>query len=216
MPMDGAIESHEADSARRELDRIGGFSDGVFAVAITLLVLNIEVPQLVGDERLATALDDLVPDVTAYFIAFAVIGLFWYGHHKTWARLRTTSPRLVRSNLLLLSMIALMPFTTDLMGSYGDQSIAVVLYAANVGLAALADSHLEKVAFEAGMMMPISAGQRREQLVTGRIRSLIFLGSIPIALLSPTVAQLSWLALLSLPWVGGRVRAAADGAAPSQ
>ncbi|HET6831668.1 MAG TPA: TMEM175 family protein [Solirubrobacterales bacterium] len=202
--MDGAAESTDAESGQRELDRVGGFSDGVFAVAITLLVLNIEVPQLSEGEKLTAALDDLVPDVTAYFIAFAVIGLFWYGHHKAWSRLQATSPRLVWSNLVLLSLIALMPFTTDLMGSYGDQSISVVLFAANVGLAALADSHVDKVAFDAGLAAPVSAGQRRAQLLTGRIRSLVFFASIPIAFASPTLAQLSWLALLLLPWVGRR------------
>jgi len=205
--MDGGGASKDAESVQRELDRISGFSDGVFAVAITLLVLNIEVPQLQGDEKLTTALDDLVPDVMAYFIAFAVIGLFWYGHHKTWSRLRATTPRLVWSNLLMLSLIALMPFTTALVGSYGDQSISIALYAANVGLAALADSHVDKVAFEMGLTVPISAGERRAQLVVGRLRSLVFFLSIPIALLSPTLGQLFWLTLLLLPWVGRRLLA---------
>ncbi len=133
-----------------------------------------------------------------------MIGLFWYGHHKAWSRLRATTPRLVWSNLLMLSLIALMPFTTALMGSYNDQSIAIVLYAANVGLAALADSHVDKVAFESGLTAPVSAGQRRAQLVTGRLRALVFFASIPIALISPTLGQLAWLALLLLPWVGRR------------
>jgi uncharacterized membrane protein len=207
--MDGAAASPDADSAQRELDRVGGFSDGVFAVAITLLVLNVEVPRLSEGEKLTTALDGLVPDVTAYFIAFAVIGLFWFGHHKSWSRLRATSPRLVWSNLLMLSLIALMPFTTDLMGSYGDQSISVVLFAANVGLAALADSRVDKVAFDGGLAAT-SAGEQREQLVTGRLRSLVFFASIPIALLSPTAAQLTWLTLLLLPWLGRRLRVAVD------
>lgn len=197
-----ASDTKSSAAERRELDRVGAFSDGVFAVAITLLVLNIEVPQLSDGEKLTTALDDLVPDVTAYFIAFAVIGLFWYGHHKSWSRLRATSPRLVWSNLLLLSLIALMPFTTALMGSYGDQAISVVLFAANVGLAALADSHVDKVAFDAGLAAPVSAGQRRAQLLTGRLRSLVFFASIPIAFVSPTLAQLAWLTLLLLPWAG--------------
>ena len=106
----------------------------------------------------------------------------------------------------MLSLIALMPFTTALMGSYNDQSIAIVLYAANVGLAALADSHVDKVAFESGLTAPVSAGQRRAQLVTGRLRALVFFASIPIALISPTLGQLAWLALLLLPWVGGRLQ----------
>jgi uncharacterized membrane protein len=202
--MEADAGSRDAESAQRELDRVGGFSDGVFAVAITLLVLNIEVPELGDGEKLTTALDDLVPDVRTYFIAFAVIGLFWYGHHKTWSRLRASSGRLVWSNLLLLSLIALMPFTTALMGTYEDQSISVALYAANVGLAALADSHVDKVAFDAGLTVPVGAGQRRAQLLTGRLRSLIFFASIPIAFLAPWLAQLSWLTLLLLPWVGRR------------
>jgi uncharacterized membrane protein len=206
--VDGAVESQDAESAQRELDRVGGFSDGVFAVAITLLVLNIEVPRLDDGEKLTTALDDLIPDVVSYFIAFAVIGLFWYGHHKAWSSLRGTTPRLVWSNLLLLSLIALMPFTTALMGSFNDQSIAIALYAANVGLAGLADSRVDRVAFEAGLTASTGAGLRRAQLLTGRLRALIFFASIPIAFISPTLGQLSWLALLLLPWVGRRAEAA--------
>jgi uncharacterized membrane protein len=213
--MGRGADSRDAESAQRELDRVGGFSDGVFAVAITLLVLNIEVPQLSGEEKLTTALDGLIGDVTSYFIAFTVIGLFWYGHHKAWSRLRATTPRLVWSNLLMLSLIALMPFTTALMGSYGDQSISAILYAANVGLAALADSHVDKVAFEAGLTAPVGRAEQRSQLWTGRLRSLVFFLSIPIALLSPTLAQISWISLLLLPWLDRRSRRpAAQGASP--
>ncbi|MFN8112449.1 MAG: TMEM175 family protein [Solirubrobacterales bacterium] len=205
--MEAGAESKRAESEQRELDRVGAFSDGVFAVAITLLVLNIEVPPVSAD-GLDGALEDLVPDVTAYFIAFAVIGLFWYGHHRAWSSFRRSTPKLVWSNMLLLSLIALMPFTTALMGRFdeaGDE-LAVVLYALNVGLAACADTFVDKVAFDQGIARVVSAGERRAQIVTGWLRPAIFFGSIPVALLiGATVAQLSWLLLLLLPWVGGRV-----------
>ena len=135
---DGGGAEQGAESAHASSTAWAAFSDGVFAVAITLLVLNIEVPRADGDEA-ARPPRRPVPDVTAYFIAFAVIGLFWYGHHQAWSRLQRRRPRLVWSNLLLLSLIALMPFTTALMGGYGDEPISIVIYAANVGLAALAD-----------------------------------------------------------------------------
>ena len=91
-------------SARRELDRVGAFSDGVFAVAITLLVLNIDVPAKsdsgISDEQfLEDTLPDLLSSLQGYFIAFAVIGLFWYGHHVAWSRLERSSVKLVAANM---------------------------------------------------------------------------------------------------------------------
>jgi uncharacterized membrane protein len=210
--MEAGAEGQRAESEQRELDRVGAFSDGVFAVAITLLVLNIEVPS-VADGDLSGALDVLVPDIIAYFIAFAVIGLFWYGHHRAWSSFRRSTPRLVWSNMLLLSLIALMPFTTALMGRYNEagDEIAVILYALNVGLAACADTYVDEVAFGAGIARVVSAGERRAQIVTGWLRPAIFFGSIPIALLiGATVAQLFWLTLLLLPMVGRRVIRATD------
>jgi len=196
-----------SQAAERELDRIRAFSDGVFAVAITLLVLNIEVPDVTGAD-LAHALDDLIPDVQAYFIAFAVIGLFWYGHHRSWSRYRGTTAGLVWANLLLLSLIALMPFTTALMGRYDNEAVAVVLYAINVGVAALADSFVDKVAFDEGLTEPVSAVEHRAQVVTGWLRPAVFFLSIPLAFASVTAAQLFWLTLLLLPWLGSRLAGA--------
>lgn len=206
--MEAGAEAKQADSAQRELDRVGAFSDGVFAVAITLLVLNIGVPT-VSDGELSGALDDLVPDVTTYFIAFAVIGLFWYGHHRAWSRFRRTTQKLVWSNMLLLSLIALMPFTTALMAKYNESGdeISVILYAINVGLAACADSYVDKVAFDEGLVVGMSAAERRAQVVIGWLRPAIFFASIPIALItgSAVAAQLFWLTLLLLHPVGARI-----------
>jgi uncharacterized membrane protein len=79
--------SQPTPSEERELDRVGAFSDGVFAIAITLLVLNIDVPDVAGDD-LGDALADLSGDLVTYGIGFAVMGLFWYAHHKLFARRR--------------------------------------------------------------------------------------------------------------------------------
>ena len=81
-----------AASARSEsrtgFERTVAFSDGVFAIAITLLVLSIDVPRLHGGQRLDHALSGLSDNFVSYFIGFAVIGLFWVGHHYFFDSLR--------------------------------------------------------------------------------------------------------------------------------
>ena len=137
------------ESERRELERVNAFSDGVFAIAITLLVLNVEIPSVPGDE-LASALRALWSDLIAYMIGFAVIGLFWFGHHRLFSRLVRSDGRLVLVNMVLLGLIGVMPFTTGLLGGY-DEPIAVALYAANVGIATLVDGCLHLVARADGL-----------------------------------------------------------------
>lgn len=202
MREEAAAKSQAA--ARRELDRVGAFSDGVFAVAITLLVLNIEVPT-VADDRLGSALDDLLPSLQAYFIAFAVIGAFWYGHHVAWSRFRATTRRLVWANLLLLSLIALMPFTTAVLGEF-DVPLAIAIYAGNVGLAALADSLVDWIAWRDGLTEGVDPEAAKITMTAGWIRTAVFFLSIPLAWLSPLLAQLSWLMLFFTSRLARRIR----------
>ena len=77
---------------RRELDRVAAFSDAVFAITITLLVLNLEVPHVAG-AQLSAAISELSDAFVAYAIGFAVMGLFWYEHHRLFSSLARTSGR---------------------------------------------------------------------------------------------------------------------------
>jgi uncharacterized membrane protein len=182
---------------RRELERVGAFSDGVFAIAITLLVLNIEVPDVPGDE-LGDALSDLSNDLVTYGIGFAVMGVFWYAHHKLFSRMDRSSGRLMLVNLALLALIALMPFTTGVLGRY-DEPEAVALYATNVGVAMLLDGLLEVVAIRDGLFAgPRRRSPRQAMLGQGR-QALVFFVSIPIAYaISSSAAKWFWLVLIPL------------------
>src|ERR1700710_2487095 len=135
--------------AERELDRLGAFSDGVFAIAITLLVLNLQVPDVPGKD-LGKAISDLSAGFLAYGIGFAVVGGFWYDHHRLFSRLRHGSGRLVLVNLLLLACIGMMPFTTNLLGRY-DEPLAVPLYAVNVGVAIPLHGLTSRIAYDDGL-----------------------------------------------------------------
>jgi len=112
-----------------EFARIVAFTDGVFAIAITLLVLSLEVPSDLQASALHAFLIDSWPQLFAYFLSFAVIGRFWIGHHHVFSMLQDFDRRLIVLNLAYLSMIVLVPFPTELLGEYGGGSDAVVLYA---------------------------------------------------------------------------------------
>ena len=185
----------------RELDRVGAFSDGVFAIAITLLVLNLDVPDVAGGD-LGSAISDLSDDFVAYGIGFAVIGLFWYEHHRLFASLERSNGRMVLVNTALLALIALMPFTTAVLGRY-DEPLAVALYAGNVGLTVLVSGLMVLVALTCGLYGDPEPGRPRPQVrevaISTAARALIFLISIPIAYgISESLAKWFWLLLLAL------------------
>jgi uncharacterized membrane protein len=179
-----------------EFGRIVAFSDGVMAIAITLLTLNLDVPRVAsGDSSaLAEGLLDLSPHFFAYALSFAVIGRLWLVHHRFFATLQSFDGTLMTSNLLYLALIVLVPFSSDVLGTYGEDSVAVMLYAATLGLAATVNALMIRYALrhelvgEAARSATAPFGSRRALLIPGA-----FLASIPVALLNPYVAQALWL-----------------------
>lgn len=114
-------------------DRVEAFSDGVFAIAITLLVLEIRVPE--GDEgRLGHELLAIWPSYAAYAISFVTIGVMWLHHHHLMTFLATVDRGLLNRNLALLAMVGFLPFPTALLARYStatdsnDQRAAVAAY----------------------------------------------------------------------------------------
>ena len=114
-------------------NRLESFSDGVFAVAITLLVLGIDVPDVGPNGSLGHALAANWPQYAAYVVSFLTIGIIWINHHAMISRLRAADHVILILNLLLLMAIAVLPFVTDLVAAYlrhpDGRSFAAVLYA---------------------------------------------------------------------------------------
>lgn len=189
-------EIEEEGSAGYE--RVVAFSDGVFAIAITLLVLGLDVPDLPesrAPEELAGALRDLVPQVVSYFIGFAVIGAFWLGHHRFFDALRRFDSTLLLLNLAFLAFISLMPFTTGVFGRYGEVEAAVVLYAANVVAASGFDTAMLWVALRRNLLPPQMAAHPGLMILSNVLPALVFLCSIPVAFVDPGIAPYVWIAL---------------------
>ncbi len=125
-------------SSEKETGRLEAFSDGVFAVAITLLVLNIRIPgidlppgKLPDDTGLWLALRNEWPMLVAYVTSFATIGVMWLNHHKLFIHIKHTDTILLLLNLLLLLIIVFIPVPTALLAEYlirSDLHAAAVLY----------------------------------------------------------------------------------------
>jgi uncharacterized membrane protein len=191
---------------RTDLGRIVAFTDGVMAVAITLLVLNLEVPTVSGDE-LNDALVDLIPSLVAYLLSFALVGRFWVIHHRLFETLRAFDSRLMTLNLTFLTLIALVPFSTALFDEYTQEPIAVAVLGATLGLAAL--THWLAVAYTLRHgLVHEQHRQTTEPFVSplGLGFTLLFLLSVPVAFLSPTAATLMWVATIFLHYPLGRMR----------
>jgi uncharacterized membrane protein len=182
-----------------EFARIVAFTDGVFAIAITLLVLSLEVPPDLRGAELHDFLLDSWRQFFAYFLSFAVIGRFWIAHHGTFALLHDFDRRLLAINLVYLSLIVLIPFPTQLLGDYGDSTDAVVLYAAVVGSASLLGGLIPRAAVARGHVRPDDRADALGRSAGALWPALVFYASIPLALLSPTAGQLAWLVLLVQP-----------------
>jgi len=175
----------------RALDRIGAFSDGVMAVAITLLVLNIEVPSLKHGQSLDDALVDLLPSLGAFVLAFALVGRFWVIHHNLFEKLRAFDQRLMMLNLAFLAAIVLIPFSAELYDTYTQDAVAAAVLGANLGLAAALHSSMTHHVLRADLIHQERRAETQPSVGLGITTT--FALSVPAAFLSVHLAEALWI-----------------------
>lgn len=181
-----------------EFGRIVAFSDGVFSIAITLLVLNLGIEKGLTEGQIDNALWDQRDVFFAYAISFAVIGRFWLVHHRFFAEVHAFDGRLIGLNLLYLGWIVLIPFSSELLGEYGGKTTAVVFYSVNLAVVVLLGLLMGADARRRGLTEIDDLTHRESQIRSTYIAG-IFLLSIPLAFLAPTVAPYLWLVLFVDP-----------------
>jgi uncharacterized membrane protein len=201
----GFAESETLEERAFDYARTVSLSDGVFAIALTLLVLNITVPSLAPSQHseLGRRLLDHRSEFVSYAISFAVISIFWIRHHVFFRGLAKIDTRLTVLNLAYLAFVAFVPYPTRLLGLYGDQPASVVLYASTLGILAGLAGLLRAHAQRAKLLTAVGLREvdRREHWL---VTPAIFLVSIPVAFISPTAAEFLWLLIL-VPQVGQRM-----------
>jgi uncharacterized membrane protein len=178
-----------------EFTRVLAFSDAVYAIAMTLLVVGIAVPtgRLDSVHDLADALNDLTPNFVSFFISFAVIGRYWAAHHHFCSLLARIDNGLIGINLLYLAFVAFLPFPTALMGEYFENPLSVAIYAVMVAIISGLEVVLLRHAHRHGLLrksMPEDVF--RWGVLQSTAPVVFFLISVPVAFANTTVAVCMW------------------------
>ncbi|EIF00443.1 TMEM175 family protein [Saccharomonospora glauca] len=187
------------------VERIVALSDGVFAIALTLLALPLVDAEIHADDVWGDLLG-LSPKLLVFALSFAVIGRYWRVHHRVFARIVRADGTLVALSLLFLFWIALLPFPTAVLGEHGDTAAGVVLYATTIVLTGLSSTALWWYAAVGRARLRADARplthedtdpeEVRRSLSGGTAVVVGFVPSLPLAFVDPTLAELSWLLVI--------------------
>ncbi|WP_017301834.1 TMEM175 family protein [Nodosilinea nodulosa] len=179
------------------LDRIIFFSDAVFAIAITLLSINLQLPRYAAQDGISDDLLHMLPEYQSYAISFVVIGLYWVSHHYYFRFIRRYDYTFVAINFGLLMCIASLPFATSVLNSYGDHRSAVAFYALCMAATGLMKTLLWHYAAHNSRLISSRLSAQRVRRLTRQaaIPPLVFLASIAITLFNPMLAKLSWASI---------------------
>ena len=177
--------------------RVLALSDGVFAIIITLLVLEVHVPELTQGHTLNQALAELRPSLVAFVISFILAGMYWVAHRDLFALIRRTDRNLVWLNILYLLPLCLLPFGAGLIGRYEDEAVALRIY----GLLLVAIAVMRVVIWLYATSRPhllwqrLDNRQRRAGLALTLAPGLVYLLAFLIAPVAPGVSLAVYAAM---------------------
>lgn len=203
------MTSPEGDDEERiedSPDRLITLSDGIYAIAMTLLVLDITVPGGLNAAQFHAAIADVWPRLAAYAWSFYILTTFWRDHRRLFLRVRRIDATLLRLTTASLGAVALLPFTTSLLAEYSRQAVAVALYAGSI--LAIVSLHIGLVT-TLWRRRPLQAHRISDELGRGVVQDLgvtavVFAVSIPVAFISPVAGLCCWILLIPAKIAVGR------------
>ncbi|MGW6357782.1 TMEM175 family protein [Streptomyces sp. NPDC055092] len=188
--------------------RLIALSDGIYAIAMTLLVINVAVPAHLDDAAFHKALSDALPSLGAFALSFTLIAGFWRDHRRILTALPIDTAVVTRLILLGLGLVALLPFPTGLLAEYASQPEAVALYAG--AMAAIHSVHATLLLLTQRQVhpSPASSAAVARRRFTAQLGSsvLIFGLSVPLAFVNTEAAMWFWLTLIPAHCVLGHQR----------
>ncbi len=199
-PADGTVFTR--DRFRREgdgleFDRVATFADAIYAIALTLVVVGIGVPELEGDSSSSTdlldKLGDLLPEIITFFVVFFVVGNYWLAHLRFMSWLDQVDTALIRLQLVYLSVIAFLPFPAALLGTLDDNAVALASFALAMACASGLEAVLLAHAHRAELMkQQLSDSATRWELTASLTPVGVFLLSIPLGFVSVWLGIAFW------------------------
>ncbi|MFJ9968465.1 TMEM175 family protein [Streptomyces avermitilis] len=188
--------------------RLIALSDGIYAIAMTLLVINVAVPAHLDDAAFHKALSDALPSLGAFALSFTLIAGFWRDHRRILTALPSETAVVTRLILLGLGLVALLPFPTGLLAEYASQPEAIALYAG--AMAAIHAVHTTLLLLTQRQVhpSPASSAAVARRRFTAQLGSsvLIFGLSVPLAFVNTEAAMWFWLTLIPAHCVLGHQR----------
>jgi uncharacterized membrane protein len=177
------VDRHRVDSARVTTDRLEAFSDGVIAILITIMVLELRPPH----EASFAALKPLVPVLLAYVLSFTMLGIYWNNHHHMFHTTENVNGAMLWANLHLLFWLSLAPFVTAWMGENHFAAAPTAAYGCNMLLCAIAYTILQTV-----IIRHQGPNSRLKRAVgndlKGKISGLLYFMAIPLAFVHPGIS----------------------------
>lgn len=192
----GVEHDDEIWEGRGGIGRIEAFSDGVIAIIITIMVLELHAPVAEKMEALWT----LWPVFLAYCLSYAYVAIYWVNHHRLFGHARGVTNGLVWSNITLLFALSLVPFSTSYLGEHAFSRDATLLYLATMLLPALAYSWLQGVIRRTGTDGARAEHYYRTSRRKGLFATLVYAAGVPLSFVSPWLG-IGCAALVALFWV---------------
>lgn len=175
--------------------RLEAFSDGVIAIIITIMVLELKTPQSEGPE----ALRPLVPVLLSYVLSFVFVGIYWSNHHHLLQTVRFVNGRILWANLHLLFWLSLMPFVTSWMGASNFAEWPVAAYGVVMLMAGVAYFILTQILIaDHGRESTLAVAVGND--IKGKVSVLIYLVAVVVSFLSPVVACALYVAV-AIMWL---------------
>ena len=214
------VATEDDDEDIPGIERLLALTDGVVAIALTLLVLQLQVPvtQTLTDHpdsagALWDALNVDAAEMSSYLVSFLVIAQFWMVHHRVLRGMKGHSEGLAWRNFGFLLALTLMPFTSDLIGRYGSNPVAITLFGLNLVAISLSTQWIYLYAARHNLV--VDAARSAEDERTARVRVVLVISivslSIALAWTAPKLAKFTWLLFLVVPPTAIRLSRALKG-----
>ena len=193
-----AQAGHSANKKHFQLDRISFFTDGVFAIAITLLVIEFKVPVIehATDEALWNSLKQMAWKLLGFVISFCIVGYYWSVHHRIFGYVEKYTTRLLWLNLSFLFSVVLLPFTSGLLGEYASETelrLPYAVYVINICLTAFMNALLWFYLSNHNLDL-LTHKISKDRILLGFYFTLvvpvIFLISLGLVFVNPTIGRL--------------------------